>query len=222
MARDFDNNGGLVSALAPAATNYPLTFACWFLRDGSLNLTGADMAISISEVAGLERLEMKIRTPAQAQVRVTARDALAASSATVGTYTADTWFPMVAVFPDKDNRTIYFEGDSDTVAAERIMTSLDTLCLGVRANENTTGEALTGSLAKCCVWNVALTDSEAQTINSGFDLKRVRRDSIIHYYDLFETGTQSGRDIFGELPTVHQGNAVNLSVGEPPVRGFRQ
>lgn len=153
---------------APVTTT-AMSLACWVYPTS--NITSAPMAILDTGDGYVYHAIFLIASGAvraQSGVNPTATFAVTSSN-----WTLNAWNHLLAVFNSATDRRIYLNGGSKgTDATSKSPASLDTLSVGSGSTGVAAfayGSFFTGLIKDAAVWNVALTDANATSLNGGAD-----------------------------------------------------
>lgn len=181
MAADFPTNTNYEAASA-VVTAYPFTMACWFyVANTTTNRTLMDLG-NTTESAG-QALNVNSSAVVQASTTVPGATSSAVSSTT---HSANTWHHATAVFASATDRRAFLDGGGKgTNAVSRLFTAtIDRTLLGRRLRTNSYSQPVTGRLAECAIWNVALTDDEVYSLGRGYRASLIRPSALILYAPL--------------------------------------
>lgn len=178
MAYDFPTNTNYEAASA-VVTAYPLTMACWFyVANTTTNRTLMDLG-NTTENSG-----QALNANSSGQVVAASTIAGGTSTAvTTTTYSANTWHHAAAVFASATDRRSFLDGGGKgtNVTSRLFAASIDRTLLGRRLRTNAYTQPITGRLAECAIWNVALSDDEIYSLSRGYTAHLVRPSSLVFY-----------------------------------------
>jgi len=198
-AEHLQTESGVVSAL-------PFTVSVWGWAD---NLTTNHTLFWLGDPSGaslFHAIDLSGATandPARA-FTINGTSALAVSG---NSYNANAWNHVGAIFNANADRSVMLNGGTkvnDTTS--KTMTVFNRTCLGRRA-DSTPSDPVTGRIAECGVWNVALSDAELLMLSKGFSPLQIRPESLIAYWPILGR-TSPEIDLVGRL---------ELTVTGPPL-----
>lgn len=212
MARTFNGNTAnrLTRSDALGLTDWPFTFACWAkpvnvtANHGLINFGASGFAnpyvyFWLDGATSGDPLRVGYVNPSVAGVNSS------------NSFNANAWNSCVGVY-QSTSATAFLNGTKTTASfsAQTFSGSLDLTGLGVLAR-STVAIPMNGDIAWACVWNVALTDAEAQAFCNGAHPYTIRPGNLVAFwpltgggdageidqiggYDLTETGTVGTAD----------------------------
>jgi hypothetical protein len=188
MARSFVRASSEYLAIGtPVLAAFPITFACWFNVDNTLDQS----LISIGDIDTAEDyLELRLRDPADTDVLAIHRNASTLYAKTTASYTVDTWHHGCAVFAATNDRRVYLNGGNKGTNAtdQTFPDNVDTTTIGRRAG--TTTIYVSGGIAEAGIWNVALTDAEVAILAATYSPLFVKPQNLVAYYRLIRDEDQ--------------------------------
>lgn len=235
MSIDFGNNNSFSFAQIDSALidTPPWTAAGWFY---SLDTTDEDLIFAgDKDVNNAEQFRiMKWSTNMNFRVVETG----ASSAITSNSFSANTWHHFCGRAVATDSRIMTLDGDhanQGTNTTPRTPAGIDRFCIGRQADSSPNG-GFNGRICDVGLWSVSLTDDEVSALAAGADPRRIRPQSLIHYWTLYNasdlTDLRGGVTLsLGTAPStaVHHGKIwrpgrVQLGVpagGAPPVNTRR-
>lgn len=214
-AYDLGANGYAYNSFS-VMTAEPLTMSC---KARVVTILNSRTGLSFVKYTGVGYFTVLARST---QIRTIKRDTAsttgdAASSAAPSN---NTWFTMTGVFAGTASRSSFLNGaakGSETTATAGA--TPDTLILGARVQNSTVSDYITGALAECGIWDVALTDAEVAQLDK-FSPLCVRRANLVAYWPLLRDPPGAPTLFFNKMSRgmalVEQGTAETV-VDHPPV-----
>lgn len=224
MSRDWEEaTASRAETTTPAITDQPCTMACWFMPETDVGLANLIGLFDSGTVDNYHVLDIN----AADNVRATSRSAgLAATSATSAgtvTYGSTTWAAALATFgPTAGNdRSVVLNGAtavSNTV--NRPAVGLDRIVLGCNYNGGAPIDFFDGLIAHACVWDVQLSQAEANAFCRGVHPFMIRRGDLVHYWPLWGKGSPEPDEARGTRGNLTLVNAPPLGIRNPPVNWY--
>lgn len=186
-------------------TAYPVTMACWFyVSTTTSNRTLMDLGSS----SGAHGQLLSINS--SGQVVWESRTGNSASNATTtATYSANTWHHACGMGAGTNDRRVFLDGGNKVTEGviSRIFNSgIDRTLIGRRLRTNVASAPLTGRIAECAIWNVALSDDEVASLGRGYRASLIRPESLV----LYVPAIRNIIDVVG-------GNPITATGGTPTV-----
>lgn len=214
MGYEFNGvNGFIVNTTAAPLTTLPCTIACWyggFLAEGHLvnicNSSGNDnLRLAVLPTGGLRINSVDNGTPTQAETSSTWNDGYGG------------WAHACGVFASTTSRTVYLNGSgAGTNTTSSAPTGFTRFQIGARRNSNTTDTFFgAGRIADVGVWDVALTDTEIQSLAKGVACSLVRPQNLVFYAPLIRDLLDISKT---NLPLTTSGGVTVSSVAVPHPR----
>ena len=125
---------------------------------------------------------------------------------TTTSFTKDVWSHACGVNVSSTDHRVYLNGGSvGTSATETVADLCDRITVG-RAGTNSPSNYFSGDIAECAIWNVALSETEVQTLAAGYSPLFVRPGSLVFYDPMIRSDSgDDTHDIIGGLTLVGQG-----------------
>lgn len=117
-------------------------------------------------------------------------------------YSANTWHVVTGVFSSDTSRAVYLDGagkGTDTTSTN--VSNQTRTAIGTNAAANTVSQHITGRVAECGIWSVALSDDDAAMLGARFAPPCVRRDALVGYYPLPVEVLTTLKDLFTATST---------------------
>ena len=192
MAYDFvAASTQYLSTTTTPVTGTPLTLACWFYKDLSLNMRLVDLV----DTTNGSSFQIRANTASAISARV---GALAADQSAVGTQVLNQWRHGAGVFTSSTSRTAYVDGTAGTANTANVTPS-DADFIMIGAGDSTTSPLTPydGRIADVGIWNVALTAAEISALAKGAACNLVRPQSLVFYAPLIRNlqDVRDGRTI---------------------------
>lgn len=179
MAYDFvAANTQYLSTTTTPVTGTPLTLACWFYKDLSLNTRLVDLV----NTANGSSFQIRANTGNAIGARA---GALATDQSTVGTQVLNQWRHGAGVFTSSTSRTAYVDGTAGTANTTNVTPpNADFIMIGAGNSATTPTTPHDGLIADVGIWNVALTADEISALAKGVACNLVRPQSLVFYAPL--------------------------------------
>jgi hypothetical protein len=189
--------------------------ACW-ARVSVTTTAQAFMSINTSSAADRHTLTMNATGNVLANTNGGTN-----TSQTTGAMSANVWTHCAGVWSASNSRTAYLNGTAATANTNNVTpTGLTTTLLGAR-RDTTLGLYLTGQLAECCIWSVALDAAEINSLAKGLRAFQVRPDSILAYWPLGGHFGEVDEDFSGGGHLLTANGAVGWNQVYPPIIAFQ-
>lgn len=186
-------------------TAYPVTMACWFYV---ANTTTNRTLMDLGSTTGAHGQWLFVNS--SAQVGWESRSVNSASSATTtATYSANTWHHACGIGAGNQDRRVFLDGGNkvtEGVLGRVFNAGIDRTLIGRRLRTNSATAPLTGRIAECAIWGVALSDDEVASLGRGYRPSLIRPESLVLYVPAI-------RDIID----VVGGNPITATGGTPTV-----
>lgn len=173
MAYDFvaASTQYLSTATTPI-TGTPVTLACWFYKDLSLNTRLVDLV----DTTNGSSFQIRANTTNAIGARA---GASATNQSNVGTQVLNQWRHAAGVFTSSTSRTAYVDGTAGTTDTTSVTPSdADFIMIGAG---NSTASPLTphdGRIADVGIWDVALTADEIAALAKGVSCSAIRPQNL--------------------------------------------
>lgn len=181
MARLFTAaNSEYLEIDSPPVTDFPFTFACWFKATTST----ANMQLMAIADKDAPNYWNRLFTTTGNQIRAQTRAGGPNQHATTSnTFSDGAWHHALGVWPDADSRTAVLDGNYGSSATNSITMSIanmDRISLG-RLGDSSPAAYYNGAMAEVAVWNVALSQTQGETLSKGFSPLLVKPESLVLY-----------------------------------------
>lgn len=186
MSRFFDNASSqyLRNTSFSSISGAPVTLACWVYcdEDGTNFQTGLAVGgFSASDYYALELMMDVANNPLRAYGRSTASNVYASADGLV----ANQWCHVAGVYESDSSRYAYVDGTpgaQNTTAATP--GAPDEIRIGSIPDSSF---YMSGGVAECGVWDVALTAPEISSLAAGFSPLFIRPQNLVFYAPLYSS-----------------------------------
>lgn len=182
MSRLFDDAATqYLERAAAILTGHPLTMACWFYSDDAA-VDQVLMSITDNTVTNRSWDLMIAGSSAGDPVRARANNGNSASTTTG--YSVNTWMHACGVYAATNDRRAYINGGSKgTNSTASTLGSRNTTAIG-RSSTSSPGTYMSGRIAECAIWNIALTDAEVAALATGVSPRFIHPEALVFYAPL--------------------------------------
>jgi hypothetical protein len=187
MARAFNGGTDQITISAAPVTAYPWTIACWLLTT-SLGSDQIFFGVLDNGGANHDQFYIGFQNSSGKLFGGATDDSGSFFSLIVGSaISTSVWYPVVWTGTSATNRTIYVLQGGSVVSlndATNIVNNTHgatTTRIGIF---NSNLDPVTGNIAECAVWNVALTSAEATAYCQGSRAQTIRSSALKGYWPL--------------------------------------
>ena len=169
-----------LSTTAAPASGTPMTMACWMRPT---NFGTVAMACGVRD--GTNRNQIGTSSAGGNPVNISQVGATATVSATAGAMTSGEWAHVAGVFTSATSRRAFYNGTGGTTVTTNAgsQAAFDAVSIGARWS-TTLGLYLSGDVAECGIWDVALSVDEIASLAKGFACYKIRPQSLVFYAPL--------------------------------------
>ena len=182
MAANLPTNTHYEVASA-VVTAYPVTMACWFYVSST---TANRTLMDLGSTSGAHGQLLSVNS--SGQINWESRTANSASNVqTTATYSANTWHHACGMGAGTNDRRVFLDGGNkvtEGVLSRIFNAGIDRTLIGRRLRTNVASAPLTGRIAECAIWNVALSDDEVASLGEGYRADLIRPESLVLYAPL--------------------------------------
>lgn len=182
-------------AASALVTAPPFTVFGWFLHTsghGTETLWGT-VDVSVTD----HYFTVQSGTGDGDRIRSRAGDGTTSNAGPTNTYSDDVWNSFTGIFTAVDDRRCILNGDwanSTQSTTSRTPANLDRTTLGKLDYSSGGGtQGHTGDLGDYAIWDVALVQAEVEALHDGADPRRIRPESLIHFWPLFDVADMTDR-----------------------------
>lgn len=207
MSIYFNATNQLLTGTAPL-TSVPLTIVAWVYKPASDFVYIA----TVTDTTGNEM--WAISSANDLTMRAMSRDAGVFRQASSGSYSLNTWYPVIGRFNTTSFRSIEWNGGNQaTESTFSAPSSITEITLGWR---NGTGpSALNAYIAEVGVYNSILSESEEQSVWNGNTLDTIATNDLV-WYHTFRLGSKINQPAIGSGLTVS--GSPTLQLHHPPIK----
>jgi len=205
MSRLFDDASSehLTRTDTCGISAYPFSFAYWARPDSLTD--GAVMGFGDTSSDAYHWVGF--RNPADTDIFLQAVNGGSVVNLSSGvTYSADTWYHVVAVFAGAQDHRLYVNGANKVtdVATSVAIGAIDNTTIGILLIFGSSFTPFSGNVADPALWDVALTDAEAASLGTaGYSPLLIRPQSLVAFWPLGGLyGVNSGNAADGDLDIV--------------------
>jgi hypothetical protein len=214
MSLLFDNVDDYAISTTPPVTSAPLTICAWVKP---VSIGTQDYIVALGDANGATVTQcFALRMKADGQLEMYTADTVGAPDVTANTtspMSTSTWNHCAGIWTSSTERRVVLNGnwsESDTGTATRSPAGVTDLIVGISPAMDLDGTpALTnewnGRIAHIAIWNVALSQSEIESLAAGASPYSVQSGSLVSYIRTTESGAP-GEDVVGssDLTLVNQ------------------
>ena len=223
MSRSFVATNSEAFTCADPISSAPLSISCWVYIPTAIP-SGDDCFVQIANTSVTNnyfRLGVadQSNSPTDALRFVTYSGSGSfslAEAVTSNSMSADTWQHCCAIEESSTSRISVLNGDwanrGTNSGGNEVPTSINQMAVGWE-NDSSPADYLTGHLAHVAIWNVALTQGEAEALSKGYSPLLIRPGSLIFYAPL-NRDSGDEYDLIGGL-TLTDVNTVGTGTTEP-------
>lgn len=189
MARTFDQVNENFLETTDVPSGYPLTMACWFNPDSTIDEDNDLM--TVQQVNSANNFHHLVQESDDSTLQYNAREGGAAtrSAATTNTAGAGSWHHACAIGTSATDRRVVLNGDwanSGTNTTDATPASLgQTHIAGLLVANDNPNHGLDGDLAEAAIWSVALVQAEVEALANGVSPLLIRPDQLWAYWKLY-------------------------------------
>jgi hypothetical protein len=214
MSLLFDNVDDYAISATPPATAAPLTICAW-VKPTSIG--AQDYIVALGDANGATVTQcFALRMKADGQLEMYTADTAGTpdvTANTTSTMSTSAWNHCAGIWTSSTDRRVVLNGnwaESDTSNAPRVPSGVTDLIVGISPAMDLDGTpTLTnewnGRIAHIAIWNVALSQSEIESLAAGASPYSVQSGSLVSYIRTTESGSP-GEDAVGssDLTLVNQ------------------
>ena len=201
-------------------TAYPFTFFAWFKFDAADATARHMMALADKDTYD-EFFCLSARLDTQEQMFYASTTGDAWNKADRYSYgSSGVWYPLVGVGTNTQSRRIYTTTGytNDTTSNVTFAAGLDRFFVGGLMNSYQ--QRFKGRIAHVAVWNIALSQSEAEGLIGGDNPLAVQNSSLKMYYPLYnDANDDKGSNHLTNVGTTTFSTSDNPTVDAPPSAG---
>jgi len=183
MAYEFNGTNQRMSTASAPATNVPLTMACWFNCDDTIN----NQRLLETRQSNLNYYALTVRGLTAGDpvaIAISQGGTISITNTTAG-YSSATWHHACGVFETTTSRAVYLDGaNSATNSDSRTPSTPTSFQIGAFLDGATPIQHFDGRMAEIGIWNAALTAAEIASLAKGMTCDKVRPQSLVFYAPL--------------------------------------
>jgi len=195
-------------------TAAPVTFSAWFWASTTYPSNSTLVAQNTSTLqAGFGTFGLNLITSGRVEFRTGSSGASSAALSINGVYPTQLWTHAAGVSASATSRFAYRNGIAGTEnVTSRVPAAIDRTAIGAN-RDSTPSDFFPGAIAHAAIWNVALTSGEIRQLANGVSPWFVRREGLVAYWPLVQSGLPPGHDVSLTYPLTHSTQNYNVVAG---------
>lgn len=179
MAIDFPATTDRYEGTGAAATDYPVSFACWFYAD---TLTAQRTLVCLGSSTGGNQFVLLGVSSTGVVAQSEIGGVVATATSTTAPSTA-TWHHAAGVFASSTDRRAYIDGGSKGTNATTNTwpTFVNRTLIAQRRRNGSYGQGMDGRIAEAAIWNTELSDDDVYALSGGVGAWLVRPQNLVFY-----------------------------------------
>lgn len=179
MAIDFPATTDRYEGTGAAATDYPVSFACWFYAD---TLTAQRTLVCLGSSTGGNQFVLLGVSSTGVVAQSEIGGVVATATSTTAPSTA-TWHHAAGVFASSTDRRAYIDGGSKgTNATTNAWPSLvNRTLIAQRRRNGSYGQGMDGRIAEAAIWNTELSDDDVYSLSRGYRPSLIKPQNLVFY-----------------------------------------
>lgn len=179
MAIDFTATTDRYEATGAAATDYPVSFACWFYAD---TLTAQRTLVCLGSSTGAANYALIGASSSGVVAQSLVSGVTATATSTTAPSTA-TWHHAAGVFASSTDRRAFIDGGSKgTNATSNSWPSfINRTLIGQRRANGAYSQGMDGRIMEAAIWNAELSDDDVYSLSRGYSPRFIVPKNLVFY-----------------------------------------